>query len=435
MKLNLLSRCDRVNSKKLESDRFKFRSGFSKTHSPQRKREAATMPEATTAITGACGGDARDWNEEGYRKSILQDRELLSRTVFRTAFAPSQNPNPEILVVASSDGSVAAYSLASCIKATSQHQHSYKIFSQNIRTAPSPSLAEPLHIFQGHKGPAYDLKFYQRGEECILFSCGDDGRLRGWNWKELLKSDILVNREGNSLKPVLDLVNPQHERPWGALSPIPENNAIAIDEQEGSVFAAAGDACAYSWDVETGKQKVVFKGHTDYLHCVTFRKSNHQVITGSEDGTTRIWDCRNGRCTQVIRPKKNLKSKQPLWVSSVAIDSSESWLACGAGSGLSVWSMLSSECVFSIDSHAPVQDLLFDDNQILAVGAEPILTRFSISGVTLSQIKCAPQSAFSVSHHPSGVIAVGGYGALVDVLSQFGSHLCTFCCPGMDNYT
>ena len=30
------------------------------------------------------------------------------------------------------------------------------------------------------------------------------------------------------------------------------------------------------------------------------------------------------------------------------------------------------------------------------------------------------------------VIAIGGYGALVDVLSQYGSHLCTFCCAGLD---
>lgn len=41
--------------------------------------------------------------------------------------------------------------------------------------------------------------------------------------------------------------------------------------------------------------------------------------------------------------------------------------------------------------------------QILAVGAEPLLSRFDINGVILSQIQCAPQSAFSVSLHPSGV--------------------------------
>ncbi|XP_074575775.1 THO complex subunit 6-like [Curcuma longa] len=379
------------------------------------------------------GGDARCWDEERYRKSILQERELRCRTVFRTAFAPSQNPNPEILVVASSDGSLSSYSLPSCIASMSQYQQLDMVTNQ--RTVADPLSADPLSIIQAHKGPTYDLKFYSHGENNLLFSCGDDGRLRGWNWKEILSSHIVVDKktQGNLLKPILDLANPQHEGPWGALSPIPETNAITINEQEGSVYSAAGDARAYSWDIETGKQKMVFRGHTDYLHCISARKSSHQIITGSEDGTTRIWDCRSGLCTQIIQSGRNLKSKLSSWVSSVAIDSSESWLACGTGTGLSVWSLLSYECIFSIGHYAPVQDLLFDDNQIVAVGSEPVLTRFSINGATLSQLKCAPQSAFSVSLHPSGVIAVGGYGALVDVLSQFGSHLCTFYCMGLDN--
>ncbi|CAL9755385.1 unnamed protein product [Musa acuminata subsp. burmannicoides] len=40
------------------------------------------------------------WDEEGCSKSILQEWQLRSRTAFRTAFVPSQNPNPETLVVA-----------------------------------------------------------------------------------------------------------------------------------------------------------------------------------------------------------------------------------------------------------------------------------------------------------------------------------------------
>jgi hypothetical protein len=45
----------------------------------------------------------------------------------------------------------------------------------------------------------------------------------------------------------------------------------------------------------------------------------------------------------------------------------------------------------------------FGSLQILAVGAEPVLSRLTINGTVLSQIKCAPQCAFSVSIHSSGV--------------------------------
>ncbi|CAL1357553.1 unnamed protein product [Linum trigynum] len=75
-----------------------------------------------------------------------------------------------------------------------------------------------------------------------------------------------------------------------------------------------------------------------------------------------------------------------------------------------------------------MQDMIFDNNQVLAVGSEPFLSRFDLNGKILSRMPCAPQSAFSVSLHPSGVTAIGGYGGLVDVISQVRSHYCTFRC-------
>jgi WD40 repeat protein len=118
----------------------------------------------------------------------------------------------------------------------------------------------------------------------------------------------------------------------------------------------------------------------EILTC--FLLNDVQIITGSEDGTTRIWgniiffflfffaavikaeqtaviilffgvnklvflntlvnlyslldtyvivtyflDCKSGKCIQVIDPAKHLKLKGPVsWVGSVALDASESWL-------------------------------------------------------------------------------------------------------------
>lgn len=56
----------------------------------------------------------------------------------------------------------------------------------------------------------------------------------------------------------------------------------------GTLYSACGDSQTHAWDLNDMRLVNSFEGHTDYVHCVEVRQ-NGQVVTGSEDGTVRLW--------------------------------------------------------------------------------------------------------------------------------------------------
>jgi WD40 repeat protein len=47
-----------------------------------------------------------------------------------------------------------------------------------------------------------------------------------------------------------------------------------------------------TWDLETGKEQLTFRGHTGVVVGVAFSPDNTRLASCSYDGTVRIWDVR-----------------------------------------------------------------------------------------------------------------------------------------------
>jgi WD40 repeat protein len=60
------------------------------------------------------------------------------------------------------------------------------------------------------------------------------------------------------------------------------------------IAVANSDGTASVYDVETGKQLLMLRGHRDKINRVSFSRDNKQMATASADGTARIWDAETG---------------------------------------------------------------------------------------------------------------------------------------------
>jgi WD40 repeat protein len=100
-------------------------------------------------------------------------------------------------------------------------------------------------------------------------------------------------------------------------------SAITFSPDGQTVLTGSYDGTARLWDLRTGKVLRVLTGHSEHVVCVAWRPDSAQVATGSWDGTARIWDPASGDCLAIL-------SGHDGWVSSVTWSPDGTHLATGS---------------------------------------------------------------------------------------------------------
>ncbi|KAG7219067.1 hypothetical protein INR49_003602 [Caranx melampygus] len=328
--------------------------------------------------------------------------QLLHMSVFSQSFSPCGR----FLAAGNNYGEIALFSLSAALSpdATAQSQ-------------------KPVLTFTAHEGPVFALL----STDCHLLSAGH-GEVSAWSWTELIKKNV---------KPLWT------KRPnYRSSLEIPEINAMTINPRDNSLVVGGGDNNVHILDLEQGVFKSVLQGHSDYVHCVSVREREGEILSGGRTEPTG----QTVHCIEVHKYEMCARPQFGKWISCLTTDSD--WMLCGGGPSLSLWHLrsLSPTSTFPLSGcqrqAAFYQDMVRTTHtcvafrapfhltcghvtrlfQILAVGEGPTVSHCLLGGEVKAQIPCYSQSLNTLQLNTNStehrVLTVGGSSDHIDVFTN-----------------
>ena len=69
----------------------------------------------------------------------------------------------------------------------------------------------------------------------------------------------------------------------------------------GQTFAVGSGQVLQLWDTVIGEHQITLTGHMNGIFDVVFSADGRTIVTGSSDGTVRLWDAHTGEQKKHIR--------------------------------------------------------------------------------------------------------------------------------------
>lgn len=214
----------------------------------------------------------------------------------------------------------------------------------------STTVGECLATLRGHRGRVTDLAVSKKG---YAASASEDGTVIVWSLngdqsKKVVTLDqyhtaavtkVLFNKGGNSL-----------------VSASADGSVCLWDMLAVGKAAAVGEApkCQHLWEK-----------HRAAILDVAFSPDSKHVVTGSDDGTARMWSVVNGKCSWTLKGHGK-------GVTSVAFSPDKRFIATGSDDFTArLWSILGRECLAVCKGHlGPVSSITFTpDNSQFATSS------------------------------------------------------------------
>ena len=114
--------------------------------------------------------------------------------------------------------------------------------------------------------------------------------------------------------------------------------SVAFSPDGKTVVSGSADTTVRIWDVGTGDNTQVLKGHTGAVYSVAFSPDGKTVVSGSQDGTIRTWDVELGLLLKTLEDDDAELEDDDAGVVSVAFSPDGKTLVSGSLDGnVRIW--------------------------------------------------------------------------------------------------
>jgi WD40 repeat protein/transcriptional regulator with XRE-family HTH domain len=208
----------------------------------------------------------------------------------------------------------------------------YLITSSDDKTVKLWEVAtgKSIRTFSGHTGGVWDVVFSPDGKYLLTGSA--DSTARQW---DVVRGETVQTFSGHAA--TIDSV---------AFSP----------DGKYILTAGAADLTARLWDTDTGETLHTLTGHSDRVVRVAYSPDGMHVLTGSVDGTARLWDAASGRAVRVF--------EHPNVVGAITFSPDGKYIATGCEDNIArIWDTATGQMVREFSGHRGfVQGVRFSPN-------------------------------------------------------------------------
>ncbi|MDD2756967.1 MAG: TIR domain-containing protein, partial [Methanothrix sp.] len=122
--------------------------------------------------------------------------------------------------------------------------------------------------------------------------------------------------------------------------------AVAVTSDGRTIISGSDDGTLKIWDMATGKCRATLEGHADYVRAVAVTPDGRTVISGSSDKTLKIWNMATGKCRATLEGHAGS-------VYGVAITPDGRTVISGSlDKTLKIWDLATGKCRATLEGHA-----------------------------------------------------------------------------------